>query len=59
MEGFNKKFNFTKNNDWIIPDCDLFYSGGNKKHESLQVIKSILNYVKHKLDEFKIEGKKT
>lgn len=53
---FNKKFNFIKNPNWKIPHHDEFYSTSTKKYEPLQVIKSILNFVKHKLDDYKIEG---
>ena len=56
---FQKKFNFKKNPGWKIPETQQFYSESTtkNKYEPLQVIKRILNFVKHKLDNFKIEGK--
>jgi hypothetical protein len=52
---FNKKFNF-KNENYQLPSPDLFYSTDAEKYEPLQIIKAILNFVKSKLNDYKIEG---
>jgi cap2 methyltransferase len=52
---FNKKFKF-KSSECRLPAEDVFFSGSNvQKHEGLQIIKSILNHVKSKLNDFQIE----
>lgn len=53
---FEKKFEFKKNTAWKLPDSSEFYSRGNEKYQPLQVIRSILNFVKSKLNNYKIEG---
>lgn len=57
---FNKKFSFN-NENCHLPDVDQFYSGSSagEKIESLQTIKRILNFVKSKLNDYKIEGNAT
>lgn len=52
---FNKKFSF-KNENYQLPPVNAFYSADIQKIESLQIIKAILNFVKSKLNDFKIEG---
>lgn len=52
---FCKNFKF-KGEDWEFPAEDLFFSSSStKKHEGLQIIKSILNHVKSKLNDYQIE----
>lgn len=59
MELFEKKFEFKVNNKvWQLPNVDVFYSTDEEKYEPLQVIKRILNYVKNKLNDYRIEGRK-
>lgn len=59
MELFEKKFEFKVNNKvWQLPNVDVFYSTEEEKYEPLQVIKRILNYVKNKLNDYRIEGRK-
>lgn len=51
----NKKFKF-KASDCCLPSEEVFFSGSkHQKHEGLQIIKSILNHVKSKLNDFQIE----
>lgn len=54
---FNKKFTF-KNENCELPSVDQFYSesASVEKYEPLQTIKRILNFVKSKLNNLKIEG---
>lgn len=54
---FKKKFDFERNPQWKLPEISQFYSQVSDTHEPLQLIKRILNHVKQKLDDFKIEGK--
>lgn len=57
MELFEKKYEFKLNNkQWQLPNVDVFYSTEDQKYEPLQVIKRILNFVKNKLNDFKIES---
>lgn len=51
---FNKKISF-KNENYQLPSVDLFYSTSVEKYEPLQIIKRILNFVKSKLNNFRIE----
>ncbi|CAO1331886.1 unnamed protein product [Diamesa hyperborea] len=51
---FHKKFSF-KNKSFTLPTKDVFFSTGIQKHQSLQVIKTILNHVKSKLNDNPIE----
>lgn len=52
---FNKKFKF-KSNECQLPPEEVFFSSSEvQKHEGLQIIKSILNHVKSKLNDFQIE----
>ena len=51
---FHKKFSF-KNESFTLPTEDVFFSTGIQKHQSLQVIKTILNHVKSKLNDNPIE----
>lgn len=52
---FNKKFKFKPSED-ALPSVEAFFnSGNNQKHEGLQIIKSILNHVKSKLNDVQIE----
>ena len=55
---FNKKFSF-KNDNCILPDAEYFFQEGVQiqNYEALQMIKRILNFVKSKLNNYKIEGK--
>lgn len=57
MELFEKKFNFISDS-YQLPAADVFYSKETQAYEPLQIIKRILNFVKNKLNDFKIEGKK-
>ena len=51
---FNKKLSF-KCDESILPSVQEFYCTGKvQKHEGLQIIKSILNHVKSKLNDFEI-----
>lgn len=54
---FNKKFEIKLRNDDIhLPSVQKFFSSSSaKKHKELQVIKQILNHVKSKLNDFKIQ----
>lgn len=52
---FNKKFSF-KCSERQLPDDSVFFSTDDgRKHEGLQIIKSILNHVKSKLNDMIIE----
>jgi cap2 methyltransferase len=52
---FNKKFKF-KCNDYRLPSLEVFFCSSNhQRHEGLQIIKSILNHVKSKLNDYQIE----
>lgn len=51
---FNKKFRF-KNEGYQLPKEEVFFSNKVESYQALQIIKSILNHVKSKLNEFKIE----
>lgn len=55
---FNKKFSF-KNENCVLPAVEHFYQEGIalENYEALQIIKRILNFVKSKLNNYKIEGK--
>lgn len=52
---FNKKFKFKSANDALPVEDAFFSSNNNQKHEGLQIIKSILNHVKSKLNDVQIE----
>lgn len=51
---FSKKFSF-KSKSFTLPTEEVFFSTGIQKHQSLQVIKTILNHVKSKLNDNPIE----
>lgn len=52
---FNKKFKF-KSGEWQLPAEEIFFSSSQvQTHDGLQLIKSILNHVKSKLNNFQIE----
>lgn len=51
---FTKKFKFS-NDECKLPAEDVFFSSSQvQKHDGLQLIKSILNHVKSKLNDFQI-----
>lgn len=52
---FDKKDKFIKDGECQLPQEDIFFSTGRDEHnQQLQVIKSILNHVKSKLNDFQI-----
>lgn len=52
---FNKKIKF-KSDGYELPPASVFFSTADvQKHERLQIIKSILNHVKSKLNDYQIE----
>ena len=52
---FTKKIKF-KNDGYSLPSSEVFFSSANaQKHQGLQIIKSILNHVKSKLNDYQIE----
>lgn len=52
---FNKKFKFS-NDGYTLPGAEVFFSTPDvQKHKGLQIIKSILNHVKSKLNDYQIE----
>ena len=55
---FNKKFSF-KNENYLLPESEHFFQENTvvENYEALQIIKRILNFVKSKLNHYKIEGK--
>lgn len=54
---FNKKFEIKlRNDDLKLPPVNKFFSSSStEKHKELQVVKQILNHVKSKLNDFKIQ----
>jgi hypothetical protein len=58
MDLFEKKFTFFNSHPYQLPAAEVFYSEEVQQIEQLQIIKRILNFVKNKLNDFKIEGKK-
>lgn len=54
---FNKKYSFSKNENYKLPPVDLFYSTDGEVYEELEKIKVNLNEEKSRLNHFKIEGK--
>jgi hypothetical protein len=59
FNNFNKKFSF-KNENCVLPAAEEFFKEdiATENYEPLQTIKRILNWVKSKLNNYKIEGKK-
>lgn len=52
---FSKKLKF-RNENYSLPPVEVFFSSANNQnHEGLQIIKSILNHVKSKLNDYQIE----
>lgn len=52
---FNKKFQFRFNNDWKLPDRELWFSTPPWKVKELDVQKNQLNFHKSQLNDFNIE----
>ncbi|CAG9783352.1 unnamed protein product [Diatraea saccharalis] len=52
---FNKKFQFRFDNNWKLPDRNLWFSAPPWKVKELEILKSRLNFHKSQLNDFNIE----